>query len=296
MCAAASEFHGLLVLDKPGGMTSRAAINRVQKQLPRGIKIGHTGTLDPLATGVLVVCLGQATRLAEYVQAMQKTYRSTFRLGAHSDSDDADGNITPVPGAPPLPESVIESALHCFIGEIDQVPPAYSAAKIEGRRSYDLAREGEAVDLKPRRVTIHGIDLLSYSWPRLEIEIRCSKGTYIRSIARDLGERLGCGGYVEALRRTRVGPFAVENAIAIDADPDAIRRQLRPMSEALAELSKLTVSVEIAERLRHGQTVSISTEMTGEIAVFLGEDLIAVCLAAENLLRPLKVFPVAGER
>ncbi len=131
MGAMDTQLHGLLVLDKPGGLTSRAAINRLQKQLPRGTKIGHTGTLDPLATGVLVVCLGQATRLAEYVQAMPKTYRSTFCLGSRSDTDDAGGNITVTPGAQPVALAEIESALRPFVGEIEQIPPAYSAAKIE---------------------------------------------------------------------------------------------------------------------------------------------------------------------
>lgn len=294
MCAAASDFHGLLVLDKPGGMTSRAAINRLQKLLPRGTKIGHTGTLDPLATGVLVVCLGQATRLAEYVQAMPKTYRSTSRMGARSDTDDADGNITVTPGAQQIARAEIEFSLRGFLGEIDQVPPAYSAAKIEGRRSYDLAREGEAVDLKPRRVTVHSIDLLSYSWPNLELEIRCSKGTYIRSIARDLGERLGCGAYVAILRRTRVGPFGVEDAISIDSNFETIRRALRPMSEAVAELPRVDVDARTAEILRYGQMIPVSGEAPGEAAVFHENDLVAIAAWAGNQLRPMKVFARRG--
>src|SRR5438045_1765313 len=133
-----AEYHGLLVLDKPSGMTSRDAVNRIQRTLPRGTKIGHTGTLDPLATGVLVVCLGHATRLAEYVQAMKKTYRSTFLLGATSDTDDADGAITQTNGCP-VTRADIDAAFARFIGEIDQTPPAYSAAKVAGRRAYDLA-------------------------------------------------------------------------------------------------------------------------------------------------------------
>jgi tRNA pseudouridine55 synthase len=275
-------------------MTSRAAINRIQRQLPRGTKIGHTGTLDPLATGVLVVCLGQATRLAEYVQAMPKTYRSTFRLASRSDTDDADGNITATPGAKPIALTQIESALRSLLGEIDQVPPAYSAAKIEGRRSYDLAREGEAVNLNPRRITVYDIDLLSYSWPDLEVEILCSKGTYIRSIARDLGERLGCGGYVATLRRTRVGSFGVEDAISIDSDFETIRRKLRPMSEAVAELPRVDVDAKVAEILRFGQTIPFAGAAAEEAAVFHEHVLVAIAAWAGNQLRPMKVFSRRG--
>src|SRR5262245_11242648 len=189
MGAAAHEWNGLLVLDKPQGITSREAINRIERQLPRGVKIGHTGTLDPLATGVLVVCLGRATRLAEYVQAMAKTYRSTFLLGARSDSDDTDGRVTPAVPPEFVPPSLaeVQVQLQSLVGEIEQVPPAHSAVKTGGQRAYQIARAGDSVDLSSRRVTIHGIDVLSYSWPNLEVEVRCGKGTYIRSLARDLG-------------------------------------------------------------------------------------------------------------
>ena len=181
---ASQAIHGWLVLDKPGGMTSRDALNRIQRQLPHKTKIGHTGTLDPLATGVLVLCLGHATRLAEYVQAMPKTYRATIRLGARSDTDDADGVVTEAANyrVPTLGE--VEAEMKLFIGDIEQVPPAYSAAKVSGRRAYALARKGDAVDLKPRRVSVYGISVHSFSWPLIDVEIECGKGTYIRSLAR----------------------------------------------------------------------------------------------------------------
>ena len=152
-------FHGLLVLDKPGGITSREAVDGALRWFPRGTRVGHTGTLDPLATGVLVLTLGPATRLTDYVQRMRKTYRAGVRLGARSDTDDADGTIEPVAG--PIPDSATVAArLGEMIGEIDQVPPTYSAAKVSGRRAYDLARQGREVDLQPRRVRIYGIDVL----------------------------------------------------------------------------------------------------------------------------------------
>lgn len=283
------ELSGLLVLDKPGGMTSRDAINRVQRTLPRRTKIGHTGTLDPLATGVLVVCIGQATRLAEYVQAMGKTYRSTFLLGVTSDTDDADGTITPRPDTRPAALTDIEAALSRFVGDIDQVPPAYSAMLTGGQRAYDLARSGGEVELKARRVTVYGIDVLRYEWPHLEIEVRCGKGTYIRSLARDLGEALGCGGLVAVLRRTRVGPFAVEQAVPLDADLTTITEKLRPMPEALSELPHVSLGSSEVARLRHGQSVAVIAS-PGEVALLQGETLIGVGISDGRMIRPAKVL------
>src|SRR5215470_5095250 len=152
-------FEGLLVLDKPGGMTSRTALDRALRWFPRGTRMGHTGTLDPLATGVLVLCLGAATRLAEYVQQMGKTYHSLFRLGVTSDTDDADGTLNAVQGAADPGLEAVRTALLRFLGTIEQVPPAYSAAKVTGRRAYDLARQGEDVQLRPRAVQVYGIDV-----------------------------------------------------------------------------------------------------------------------------------------
>src|SRR5438270_252365 len=167
---------GLLVLDKPGGMTSRAALDRAARWFPRGTRVGHTGTLDPLATGVLVLCLGSATRLAEYVQRMGKTYRTGILLGARSDTDDADGTVVPVAGARAPSAAAVAACLAAFVGEVEQVPPAYSAAKVTGRRAYDLARRGQQVALQARRVAIHGIDLLGFDYPRLELAVRCGRG------------------------------------------------------------------------------------------------------------------------
>src|SRR5262245_4373344 len=187
-------MNGLLVIDKPSGMTSRDVVNRVQKWFPRKTKIGHTGTLDPLATGVLVVCVGQATRLADYVQAMGKSYSSRFRLGATSTTDDADGDVTEAPSAKVATREEIEEALEAFVGNVEQVPPAVSALKVDGQRAHDLVRKGKDVQLAARTVRIDAIRVIAYEWPFLEVEVDCGKGTYIRSIARDLGAALGCGG------------------------------------------------------------------------------------------------------
>lgn len=287
-------LHGLLVLDKPPGITSRDAVNRVQRWLPRGTRIGHTGTLDPLATGVLVLCVGNATRLAEYVQRMPKTYRAGIVLGARSDTDDADGTITPSPGvALPSAEQVSE-ALRNSVGTIEQVPPAFSAAKVVGRRAYSIARKGHDVNLAARQVTIHDIDLIACEPPRLNVEVRCGRGTYIRSLARDLGERLGCGGYIESLRRTRVGAFDVAAALSLDADAATARRSLLPTALAVSELPRCVLTIAQVARLRQGQAVPLDgVSVVGEVAVFdeRGE-LVGVGATDDTglVIRPVKIL------
>lgn len=288
-----TDIDGLLVLDKPGGMTSRDAVNRAQRWFPRRTKIGHTGTLDPLATGVLVLCLGPATRLAEYVQRMRKAYRSTFVLGARSDSDDADGTVAPTPGAADPGESAVREGLARLVGTLSQVPPAYSAAHVEGQRAYDLARRGEEVKLDARAVEVYGIDLLRYEWPELDVEVRCGMGTYIRSLARDLGEALGVGGYVRVLRRTRVGPFAPEQAAPLDATPDQAGAKLLPSALALAELERVEVDEGRLRKLCQGQAVPHAA--SGECAVFAAGRPVAVALGDGAFLRPVKVL-AAGAR
>ena len=264
-------MNGLLVIDKPGGMTSRDAVNRVQKWFPKKTKIGHTGTLDPLATGVLVVCVGQATRLADYVQAMGKSYASRFRLGATSATDDADGEITETPNARIPTREEIESALSRFVGVIEQVPPAVSALKVEGRRAHDLVRQGAEVKLAARPVRIEAIRVTGYEWPWLDVEVDCGKGTYIRSIARDLGAALGCGGLVQTLRRTRVGPFTTEQGVGLEVDPASVK--LLPMAEAVAGMARVTFDAERVRKFSNGQLFRIGGELprvsvTSPIAVF----------------------------
>ncbi len=221
---------GFLVVDKPGGMTSRDVVNVAQRWFPRRTKIGHAGTLDPLATGVLVLAIGAATKLVERVQAMGKTYRTRILLGFTSDTDDADGNLSPTPAGAIPSEAAIRDLLPRFVGEILQLPPRVSALKIDGRRAYDLARQGKNVKLEPRPVRVDAIRLLSYEWPHLDLEIDCGKGTYIRSIARDVGEALGCGGLVQTLQRTRIGEFTAEISLGIDVSPESARSNLLPMT------------------------------------------------------------------
>lgn len=209
-------------------MTSRDVVNRIQRQLPRGTKIGHTGTLDPLATGVLVLCLGPATKLADRVQAMGKSYETRIRLGATSDTDDVDGTVTETPDAKPPTVEKLRETLKAFEGTIQQTPPAYSAVKVNGRRAHDLARRGTEIVLTARPVTVYRIELKVYDWPHADVEIDCGKGTYVRGIARDWGAALGVGGLVQTLRRTRVGPFTAGQGIGIDTDFESIRAALIP--------------------------------------------------------------------
>jgi tRNA pseudouridine55 synthase len=221
---------GFLVVDKPGGMTSREVVNRIQRQLPRGTKIGHTGTLDPLATGVLVLCIGAATKLADRVQAMGKSYETRIRLGVTSDTDDADGTVTDVPDAKPPAVEALRESLKAFEGTIQQTPPAYSAVKVNGRRAHDLARRGAEVALTARPVRIDRIELMAYEWPNADVDIDCGKGTYVRGIARDWGAALGVGGIVQTLRRTRVGPFTAGQGIGIDVTFESIRVSILPVT------------------------------------------------------------------
>jgi tRNA pseudouridine55 synthase len=267
-------MNGLLVIDKPAGMTSRDVVNRLQKWFPRKTKIGHTGTLDPLATGVLVICVGAATRLADYVQAMSKTYVSRFRFGATSTTDDADGEVTEMPNAVPPTRERIETALAPFVGTIEQTPPAVSALKVEGRRAHDLVRKGEEVRLAPRSVRIDAIRVTGYEWPWLDVEVDCGKGTYIRSIARDLGAKLGVGGLVQTLRRTRIGPFTAEEGIGLDADPTQVK--LHPIAMAVQQLPRLDVSSEDTVRLARGQWVACSSRWNTVAAYSPEGQLVAI--------------------
>ncbi|HEX3149422.1 MAG TPA: tRNA pseudouridine(55) synthase TruB [Gemmataceae bacterium] len=282
-------LHGLLVLDKPSGITSRAAVDRAAKWFPRKTKIGHAGTLDPLATGVLVLAIGQATRLIEYVQAMPKVYRTRIRLGGTSDTDDADGTITVNTTADIVDESVVRDALTRFVGTVEQVPPAYSAAHVEGRRAHTLARQGEEVKLTARPVRIDRIDMREYLWPSLEIDVFCGKGTYIRSIARDLGQALGVGGYVTELRRMSIGAFSVDNAVPLDVDAAAAQAKLLPLTTAVGHLPTIAITAEQARCVRMGQAIDV--DGAGSVAATdEAGHLVAIGTVANGRLRPDKVM------
>lgn len=210
-------LDGIINLNKPAGLSSARAVARVKRMLPRGTKIGHAGTLDPFATGVLLLLVGKATRLCETLMDQPKQYEATVKLGATTPTQDPESPETVTSNAQPPNREQIETALQKLVGEILQRPPAFSAMKVGGRRAYDLARKGHEVELKARPVKVYRIELLEYQWPLVRLRIDCGRGTYIRAIARDLGEALGTGGYLTALCRTRVGSFDVKEATDLDA-------------------------------------------------------------------------------
>jgi tRNA pseudouridine55 synthase len=212
-------LSGVINLDKPAGISSAFAVNKVKRLIPRGTKIGHAGTLDPFATGVLLLLVGKATKLCEGLMSTPKQYEATVRFGGTTATDDPESPVEPWPrggAVEPVSRERVEAAIPGFVGEVMQMPPAFSAMKVGGRRAYDLARKGQEVTLAARPVRIYGIEVLGYEWPDLRLRIDCGRGTYIRSIARDLGRQLGVGGYLTQLRRTRVGQFGVENAVTLE--------------------------------------------------------------------------------
>ncbi len=290
-------LRGLLNLDKPTGVTSRDVVNLISRPL-RKVKVGHAGTLDPLASGVLVVCVGPSTRLIESVQAMPKSYRAIVRLGARSDTLDADGRVEEIPDAPIPAEAAVRVALAGQVGTIDQLPPQFSALKVGGRRAYDLARAGEAVDLAPRAVRVDRIDLIAYAWPRLEFTVNCGSGTYIRSIARDVGEALGSAALIEVLVRTAIGPFLQGDAFDPTGQPiEAILARLRPDVDALGPTPRLAITGDQVAAILQGRSlrageVEGAAGVSGEVAL-IGPDGTLVALATVDpagAIRPGKVL------
>ena len=251
-----AEVNGWLVLDKPVGMTSTHAVSRL-KRVFNARKAGHAGTLDPLASGILPVAFGEATKTVPFVQDGEKAYRFTVRWGVETDSDDADGKATRTSQARPAADD-IQALLPRFTGAILQTPPAYSAIKIDGERAYDLARDGASVEMTPREVTIHALRVLSSTVDDAVLEAECGKGTYVRAIARDLGRLLGCYGHVSALRRTRVGPFHEADSMLLSDLEDAgvgAFDDLLSVEAGLSELPCVVVDRDGAARLRRGQSL-----------------------------------------
>lgn len=251
-------ISGVLVVDKPVGLTSHEVVQIIR----RGTNIrraGHTGTLDPRASGVLVVLLGPAVRLSEYVSASDKRYQAVLQLGTTTDTYDADGRVlttNPVE----ISEQQFETALQSFIGEIEQVPPPYSAVKIKGRKAYEMAREGEEVDLQPRRITVYSLELLEWAPPEAVIDVYCSSGTYVRSLANDLGKMLGCGAHLVGLRRTKSGRFTLRDAVPLrklreSFENNSWYQYVIPAAEALSDWPSVELTLEQVDAIRHGHRV-----------------------------------------
>lgn len=295
MTAERAARGAVLPVDKPVGPTSHDAVAAVRRAL-RTRQVGHTGTLDPFASGLLLVCVGPATRLAEYLTPLPKTYRATVRLGEATDTDDHTGEVVSrSDGWRDLREDEVRAALARQVGTILQLPPRYSAKKVGGERLYAAARRGEEVERTPARVTVHRLDVLSVALPEVEIEVECSSGTYIRAIARDAGEALGVGGHLAALRRTRIGEHAVEAAVPLDAldDAERVEAALIEPARAVAHLPRLVVDAEGARALSHGRAVPGAPGLPegDPLAVLSGEGaLLAVGERTGEVVRPRKVF------
>ena len=283
----------VLPVDKAPGPTSHDVVAIARRAL-RERRIGHTGTLDPFASGLLLLCVGPATRLAEYLTGLDKTYEAVLRLGCRTDTLDLRGEVLEEhDGWRDLDPSAIEAAFATQTGTLDQVPPQYSAKKVDGVRMYERARRGESVELEPTRVTVHELTVVEVAPPLVRFRVRCSSGTYIRSIARDVGDALGVGAHLTSLRRTAVGEVSVEGALSPDDldDADAVRDAAIGPLEAVAHMPRVTVDDGQVERLRHGQRVELSeTPEPGLVAIAGSEGLVAIGEARGTELRPRKVF------
>ncbi len=246
---------GLLNVDKPPGMTSRQVVDHVQK-LVRPDKAGHAGTLDPLATGVLIVCVGSATRLITRVQQGRKRYVGRFQLGKRSDTDDTDGEVVAGGDWSSVTRPSLEQTLPAFLGTIRQTPPTISAVKVAGQRAYTLARRGEAVELEPRQVEVFSLRVSQFEPPEFELEIECGSGTYVRSIGRDMGERLGCGAVMSALRRTAIGRFEIADAVSLGSlNATSLGDAMMAPQAAVAELPQRRLDAEEVVRIRQGRPI-----------------------------------------
>ena len=289
-------IHGWLVIDKPTGMTSARVVAEVLR-ITGAAKAGHGGTLDPMATGVLPVALGEATKTVAYVVGSSKTYRFTVCWGAARDTDDADGEVISTSDVRPS-EDAIRAVLPEFTGAIEQVPPIYAAIKVKGKRAYVLAREGKPVALAPREVFIERLELIEAADPDHAVfEMRCGKGTYVRAFARDVAERLGTVGHLAALRRTEVGRYRDRDAISLDnltvlVHSGELPEHVRPVETALADIPALAVTENQAARLKSGQAVHVHRSGQRLVRVAVGGRLVALAELSGGMARPVRVFNV----
>jgi len=258
---------GVLVVDKPVGLTSHDVVQIIRRGT--GIRrAGHTGTLDPRASGVLVILIGPAVRLSEFVSASDKRYQATIRLGGSSDTFDSEGSITNITSDVKITEEEFTEVLQQFIGEIEQVPPPYSAVKVKGRRAYEIAREGEEVELAPRIIHVYSLEILEWAPPEVVIDVYCSSGTYVRSLTNDLGKSLGTGAYLVGLRRTKSGRFTLRDAVPMRRLQESFEagnwyRFLIPAAEALAEWPMVELDADQVELVRHGHRVHAEPDQKG---------------------------------
>jgi len=288
---------GVLVVDKPVGLTSHDVVQIIRRGT--GIRrAGHTGTLDPRASGVLVILVGPAVRLSEYVSASDKRYQATIRLGSSTDTFDAEGTVTNMRSVNDIDEEQFDDILQQFVGEMEQVPPPFSAVKVKGRKAYDMAREGEEVDLEPRMIQVYSLEVLEWAPPEAVIDVYCSSGTYVRSLANDLGKALGTGAHLVGLRRTKSGRFTLRDAVPLrrlqeSFDAGNWYRHLIPAAEALADWPMVELDADQVELVRHGHRVPIDPGQKGWArGVSQQGDLVALLEVDEETSewQPRKVF------
>lgn len=257
-------ISGVLVVDKPVGMTSHDVVQAIRAGT--GIRrAGHTGTLDPRASGVLVILIGPAVRLSEFVSASDKRYQAIIRLGGSTDTFDADGRFTRQETPINITEEQFEKVLKTFEGEIEQVPPPYSAVKVQGRKAYEMARKGEEVELEPRIIQVHHLEVLEWAPPEVVVDVHCSSGTYVRSLTNDLGEALGTGAYLVGLRRTKSGRFTLRDAVPLRKLQEAFQagnwyQYLIPAAEALSDWPAVELNPDEVEEVRHGHRVKAAPD------------------------------------
>jgi len=283
------ELSGFLVVNKPNGVTSHDVVGFARRRL-KTKKIGHTGTLDPLATGVLVLGVGNGTRLIEYLVGCDKEYSAEVTFGGTSDTYDAEGLIQPNLQAEPFTKEDLEAALPAFIGQINQMPPVFSAIKINGQSAHRLARAGEAPEMQPRQITIHDIKITKFKYPKAELHVTCGSGTYIRSLAHDLGQTLGTGAYLSKLTRTRAGQFTL-------ADASTFRQiredKLLPIETGVTSLQRRNLTTLETEKIRMGQKITARDCKNNDLRAGFCEDRLVAVLACEpdkGLLKPVKVL------
>ena len=281
----------MLLLDKPTGVTSNTAL-QIAKRLYRAEKAGHTGTLDPLASGLLPLCFGEATKFAQRLLDAPKAYIATIRFGVTTTTGDAEGEVRDVREVNVTREALAQ-VLHRFVGEQDQLPPMYSALKFEGRAYYEHARAGREIPRAPRRITVTALDLVDCSLPDAVVAVRCSKGTYVRVLAEDIGEALGCGAHLAALRRTATGGFDLAQAVTIERvealDEGGRDALLLPAESLIVDMPAVQLAAVDAARFRQGQRVPVAPGATGECAVFSQGHFLGVALVADGIASPRRV-------
>jgi len=293
-------ISGILLLDKPLGLTSNQALQKV-KYLYRARKAGHTGSLDPLATGLLPICFGDATKLSAFLLDADKRYRVRIRLGVTTTTADAEGEVRETRSVEGVDEQTIRDILPRFTGEIDQLPPMYSALKHKGERLYNLARQGVEVEREPRRISIFELTLVDWAGPEFTLDVHCSKGTYVRTLAEDIGEQAGCGAHVTGLRRTGVGPYADQDLVTMEMleglreqeGLEALDQRLLPLDSALSHWPEVKLSDNAAYYMRMGQAVLVPQAPTeGWVRIFdkSGEFLGVGCILDDGKVQPKRLL------